>query len=511
MRQFEQKVLFGGIGTINASRSPMLVGEGDIIDGDNLTYERDTWEKFGGAQKINTTAITGNPSITGYHEFESDAGVKELVVSTSAGNLHTIGTGGIVKTIATGIGATRVGVFAEGSTGGNKRLFFVNGNTPMLMYDGGASAVAIGNPALDWASKPPTWVVSHNGRLWAGNDTHFLYGSKLNTHDDFINTGAVFFSCYPGEGSGLVGAISKWRRLFLFKYPLGVYYLDDTNADFNNWTTQRHGRNVGSFGHRSILEAVDDVLFASPEGYIHALSAVQEYGDVKTSAILPVELGNIIRDEVDKSRPRQVQSIYHSTKRKAIWCFTRNGSSVNNFTVGLDFHNPGSVQAFLCRRDIGEALGLYTDPSTKKQYVVYGDNNGFIWRVETETFDKDGQPYSAYYETDDVEFYGRGNRRANFKELEVEFDQSGVWNLSVDVIVDGNLRETLSLSLQGAGAVLGAFVLGTDVLGLQSLQNVKGRLHGDGRRMRLKGYNNAVNESFRIVSHTIKYLPGNEK
>lgn len=187
------------------------------------------------------------------------------------------------------------------------------------------------------------------------------------------------------------------------------------------------------------------------------------------------------------------------------------GGAVNTFTVGLDFHNPSSVQAFLSRRDTGEALGIYTDPTTQKQYVAYGDDNGFLWRTETETFDKDGQAYSSYYETDDVEFYGRGNRRANFKELEVEFDQSGVWNLSVDVIVDGNLRETLNLSLQGAGAVLGAFILGTDVLGLQSLQNVKARLHGDGRRMRLKGYNNAVGESFRIVSHTIKHSPGNDR
>lgn len=511
MREFLTRMLPGGLGGLNSSGSPRLILDTDLVDMDNLSYFNDTWAKSGGADKINTTALAGGVTITGYHEWAVTPGTVELVASTSDGKLVTIGPGGIVKTLKTGIGTNRVGVFAEGSTTGTRQLFFANGSTNLLVYEGGASAVVVGAPAADWATTPPTWIVAHNGRLWAGNDSPRIYGSLLLHHADFTGTGNQTFNVYPGEGEGIVGAVSKWGRLFLFKYPLGIYYLDDSNADPDLWTTPRHGRNVGSIGHRSIVEAAEDVLFVSPDGYIHALSAVQEFGEVKSSAILPMQLSPFFKKNVDFSRARNVQSVYFGSKRKVYWCFTRKGSSVNDLIVGLDFHNPGAVQAFISRRDTCEAMGIYTDQTTKDQYPAAGDNAGFLWKLETDTYEKDGMPYNGFWETHDIPLFEGGQQNANLKELEVEFNVDGNWIVDVKVIVDGVYRETKTFSSQGNGAVLGAFVLGSDVLGLRTVQNLRGRLHGDGRRVRLSGENRRPGESFEIVSQTIKFLPGNTR
>lgn len=510
MRVFDKRTLYGGLGTLNVSRSPLMVSEQDIVECNNLTYEHDNLEKAGGADKINTTAISGNPTIAAHHEFVSDAGVVEQVVYTTDGKLLVIDSSGISKTLATGIGTNRVGVFAEGSTGGNKRLFFVNGATIMLMYDGGASASAIANPPADWTTTKPTWIVTHEGRMWAGCDNHFIYGSVLNTHDDFINTGTVFFNVYPGEGRGVVGAASIWARLFLFKYKKGIYYLDDSDADFKNWDVKRHSRNVGSLGHRSIVEVDNDILFASPQGFIHALSTIQEFSDVETSAILPIQMGPLIRDNVDFTRGRFAQSMYHATKKKVMWGFTKKGSTVNNFIVGFDFH-AGIAQGFSSIRDICETLSEYTDPGTELSVPVAGDDNGFLWKLDTLTFDKDGVAYEGLFKTDDIDLYPNGERRGNLKELEIVFDQVGDWNVTIDVIVDGIYRESKIFSLRGVGAVLGSFTLGQDKLGIVTFQNNRGRLHGDGRRVRLMGKNVALGETFRIVSKTVKYTPGNDK
>lgn len=510
MRGYDSKTIYGGVGTLNASRSPMLLNEMDLVDVDNVTYERDTWEKVGGADKINGVSV-GGTRITGQHEWIDDSGNVEVIVSTADGRLLVIDDSGIVKTLATGLGSNRVGVFSEGSVALQRRLFFVNGSSPMRVYDGGATADPIGEPAADWTAKPPTWLALHEGRMFVGNDTDFIYASVLNEHDDYTSAGSAFFNVYPGEGHGVVGAISKWTRLFLFKFPLGVYYLDDADPDFVNWRVRRHGRNVGCVGHRSIVEAIDDVLFVSPQGYFHALSAVQEFGDVMTSAILPLELGPFMRDNIDFTRARQIQSYHYATKRKVYWAFTRRGFDVNNIIVGLDFHNPNKVQGFVSRRDICESLGPFTDQQSNLEHPAAGDDNGFLWKLETATYDKDGVAYTGQWETDDIALYPDGMRRANLRELEIVFDQVGNWNVNMDVIVDGAIREALTFSLQGAGAVLGSFILGQDVLGILALQNTRARLHGDGRRVKLRGHNGLLGESFRIVSQRITYLPGTDR
>jgi hypothetical protein len=256
---------------------------------------------------------------------------------------------------------------------------------------------------------------------------------------------------------------------------------------------------------------MDDVLFLSPDTYFHALSAVNEFGDAKSSAILPNELGTYIRENVNTARLDRVQNCFYPQKRKILFGFSGTGSSVNNLIVGIDAHKLTAMQGFKSSRDECEALCVRRDPDTKVAKPLAGTSTGFVYKLDQEARNKDDAGYSSGFLTRNMELFEGGKRNANLKELEVEFVAAGNWTLNVDVYRDGDFSETVTFLMQGIGAVLGSFILDTDVLGVSAVQNTRARLHGDCRRVQYQGYNNSVNENYSIAAFTTKVTAGNEK
>ncbi len=500
-----------GLGSLNRSRSPVQVLNGDLVDMESLTFEHDTWRKDGGAKKINTTEISSTPKVIMLHDFVADDGTQELVAATSDGKFITVGTGGIVKTLSTGHGTNKMTVAAEGSSGGTKGLYLVNGNIDMHVYTGGASSAVISDKVADWTTDKPEWMFQHESRMWVGGKKHTAYGSVADTMQDFVNTGKQTFTIYPGEGEKLVGGISWNGRAYFFKYPRGIYYLDDSDNDTAKWKMKRMSRYVGAAGPGCIVEAANEVFFLSPDGYIHALSAVQEFGDAKASAILPNEMGTFLREELEFTLLNRTQSTFYATKRKVMFAATLLGDTDNKLIFGVDLHRFDAVQGFKSTRDVCTALSVRRDPTTKIEAPVIGDDVGFVRQWDTVARNVDGAGYSSSFTTRDVELFPNGTRRGNLRELEIEFAQSGNWKVDVDVIRDGVFSEKVSFTQSGAGATLGSFVLGTDVLGTDVLLNSRKTIKGDARRVKLEGSNDTADEDFSIASETLKYTPGNDR
>ena len=502
-----------GKGTLNASRSPSEVKNEDLVSMDALTVEHDTWQKEGGAAKFNTTQIAGAPKVSFLWDFMSGASVQELVVGTSDGKYLTVTTSGIDKTLASGLGTGKFITGAEGSnTAGTKGLFLMNGFDQMKIYTGGATAVDIANPAADWvATLKPRWAFLHNNRMYAGGRSHRVYASLLEKHDDYLNTGALTFNVYPGEGEYLVGGTSWRGRAYFFKYPQGIYYLDDSSADTTQWQMKRLSFFVGAAGEGCYQQAADEVVFISPDNYIHALSAVNEFGDAMSSAILPTALGTYLRENVNLARLDRVTHCFYASKRKIMFGLSAVGSDVNNLIIGLDAHRIGDTVAFKTSRDECEALCIYRDPNTKVAKPLAGNATGYIYKLDQEARNKDGTGYTSGFLMRNMELFQGGQHNANLKELELEFVQGGNWFLNIDVYQNGSFVETLFFSLQGLGAVLGSFVLDADVLGTVVVQNRRARLHGDCRRVQYQGYNNTADESYSIAGITTKLTQGNDR
>jgi len=360
----------------------------------------------------------------------------------------------------------------------------------------------------------PIWGFQHGGRMFAGGSSdhpHDVYTSKLNLHQDFKNSGALYFPVYPGEGDLIVGGISFRQKAYVFKYPKGIYVLDDSSVDTAEWGWKRVSRYVGAVGPGSIVEADDEVYFVSPDGYIHALSSVQEQGDVRSSAIKPMELGAYIRQNTDFSKLGtaafstwsqypQPQSVYYATKKKVLFAFSAKpnvtsaqGFPVNKVLISLDLHRSDAqagirdVQVGVSTRDECESLAIYRDPSTGEPVLLAGASNGFIYKLDQTARSKDSAGYMGSFTTKEFYPYG-GEQNANMKELEVTFAPGSSNNsIVIKVYQNGTLAKTKTL---------------TD-------SNRWMRLTGDCLKFYIVGENNTLNSSFSVSKITVRYTPGN--
>lgn len=368
--------------------------------------------------------------------------------------------------------------------------------------------------AVDWLQDlSPSWGFMHRGRMivGGGGDLHRVYTSVLNNHNDFLNSGALTFLVYPGEGSAIVGGISWREKAYLFKYPRGIYVLDDASTDTADWGFKRVSKYVGGISHASIVEADDEVYFPSSDGYIHALSAVQESGDVRSSAVMPLHIGPYLRDSTDFSRlpihPSgsfyfypATQGVYYPEKRQVVFGFVANpntigpsGLPVNALRVTLDLHRSSAREGIsdaaytVSGRDKCETLTIYIEPTTGRKIILAGDQLGFIFKLDQAARSKDGLGYLASFQTKDFYPYG-SEQNANLRELEVVFAPTSSNNtITMKVYRDGVLSDTKTLT--DSDRVM--------------------RLHGDCRRFHVTGENSTVDESFSVSQLIVRYRPGN--
>jgi len=481
----------------------------DLLHAQNLTFEDDTWQKEPGAAKLNTTAISGTPAVVGLHYFES---VPAVVAATSDGKIITVVTGGIGTTLKTGLGSNKLTVFVEvlGAASTQKVVSF-NGYDQPQVWDGVAANTSnLATPPTDWTGtdQPPAGVM-HHGRLfaWLG---HNIYYSTVTDHEDFTSAGSGVLRVYPGEGEKIVAAVSFAGRLFIFKSPYGIYWLDDSDYGTPaNWFIKKLSSVIGMAGPLGLAMVDTDVLFLGSDALIHQLTTVQEFGDVRASSVLHEKLGGYLRSTIKMSRLDRANAYYHSLKREWSLNFTSSGSSVNDRRLTVDVHNPESPRCRWSDRDVAEAACMYSVSGLR--IPIIGDDSGVVWKLDQETRSKEGAAYIARFETGEIPLFEGGARRGNLKEIELIFKPTGVHNLSLEIFKDGVLAETILVDMGSIGAALGSFILDTDILGTGGVLNRIKKLSGDARRIKLAGYNGGVGQNFSLSEILIHFTKGSRR
>lgn len=505
-----------GQGGLNYSQAISDYPTEDLRYCDNITYEDDTWQKDGGATKINTTVITDAPTIMGLWDFWPAAATQKRIAATSDGKIVSFGTGGIVSTLVDSLGTNKQTVFCESLGASNTRkLFAFNGyNTPQVTSDG-ITAAGMATPDTDWATtNQPTAAVAHNGRLWVwgnANYPHTIYYSVLADHEDFTGSGSGSLSCYPGEGEKIVAGFSFAGRLYFWKFPRGIYWIDDSSTTASEWQMKRLTRSVGMAGPLGLAQIDNDIVFVSPEGLVHSLSTVQEYGDAKASAIFPEKISGFIRERINIDYLDKAIAVYYPSKREWHLAHTGEGYAYNNQRLILDLHDLTNPRYRFSLRDVCTAMSLVRDSNGLDRPMV-GDNAGFVRILDGSNKNKDNAGYTARFETADIELLPKGSKRANLQYVEAIFRPEGDHDLSLETYLDGDYSETVQLNMGSAsGGALGSFVLGTDTLGGGNVLNTRKRIAGDCRRIRFVGYNSGVNQNFSISSILVGYTVGNER
>jgi hypothetical protein len=489
-----------------------------LIVAENLTYEGGTVQKEGGASKYNSTAVSGAPQILGGHDWWPSSVVQRMVVATSAGLiLKDSGTGTFPVTLASGISFSgdRRPVFVEGgkeAAANNRKLFcFIEGNATRVLSADGATMSALATPPADWTgTNHPSFGLIHDDKLWAGgnaNDAHRLYYSDSTDHEAFTGGTSGSLSIYPGEGEKLVGAIS-WRGLLVaFKFPIGIYLVDTTDADAANWIVKRLSNVLGAIRPPHAVD--DDVAFIDQSGYLRSLVATNAFGDASSRNLSVFQnIDKFIRTTLNLATSNRWCMQYYALKSELhIGCETIGNLGYNNARFVVDLSRPGSLLFRFSPRD--NAISMWMRRSGLDQQLMMGDDVGFVWRLDTEARTKDSAGYTSRFQTphNDLSYLDPAltTRRKNFRWLEIVNEPTGACSLAITVMIDGQDAGVYTFDIGTDVSVLGAFILGTSKLSNAFLSNTRKVITGSGRRISIRGENSAADENFSISKMFIHF------
>ncbi len=323
------------------------------------------------------------------------------------------------------------------------------------------------------------------------------------------------FSVFPGEGDGLLTAYVYRGVLFLFKKPFGVYIIDGTDPNTANWTVTKFSDSFGVASPHAILQILGDLVAANSNGSFTSLQASQKFGDFDAGDVLQnAKVEEYIRNELNFAGLPYSQALYYPEKKIAMFTGQSLTTLSRDRILAIDVarDNP---RIYLINKDQPNCLALRKD-SQGISRPMYGTDGGFVYLMDQLTYNVAGTPYLGEFQTAytdfgqvDASFAGK-NKIFDF--LEVNYVPTGNNDFSVDVHVDGELRQTLSFT-QTLGVELDTFILDIDTLAGEPIgnRNRKPLLSCTGNKISFRFYNNDSNESFQIERFIVSFRASDEQ
>jgi len=280
---------------------------------------------------------------------------------------------------------------------------------------------------------------------------------------------SINFRIASNVGQRLWGAAQYQGVLFLWKYPQGLFYIDDTPDDRLKWTYRIRSMAVGCApSPYAALPTDDDVIFCDAQGHFHLLSAVATLGGTRDSDITrAMGLHTWTIQTVDVTQLRSLTSVY-DPQTKTAWFGLRslsapaNDPGDNDLVIRWDFSlvpQGGPVRMTTARLWKPNALCLKRHGYTGMASVVISewDNSWFVQpgtygrRTNYDSVAATDAPVGVPTHVDLPELdYGDSApparpRRKAFRALELIAQQTSNDNHPVSVVlnVDGVYRQTL--------------------------------------------------------------------
>ena len=496
---------------LTGTSNPTEVAPGYLSEARNCSLAEGNIQKEGGADKYNATAITGGPTILGGWQHHTNSLAQRMVIAASDGKLYKdSGSGTFSVTLKSGLSGSMRPFFMEGgkeeAASDRKTFIFTGTNVVQVFADDDATTTDIATPPADWSgANQPTFGLIHNFRLLAGgnsNDPHRIYYSTTGDQEDFTSSGAGSVSVYPGEGEGLVGGISFNNYAIVFKRPKGIYAIDMRSATAANWTVQRLSSAIGLASPWAVVQTDTDVIFIDCTAGIQSLTNSLSNADVEGRNIGQQSfIEPAFRAQVNYSRLNNVRGVYYVAKREVHFAFTSASNTINDRRLVLDLFRPDKIRYRISDRDICEALWMKQD-SDEIPRPFAGDDDGFVWQLDTDTYTKDSVAYITTITTVPTNFSyidpSLATRIKNGQFLELVYEPLFPTTVDVTVTWDNRLTQNLTFTLDSSGATLGEFLIDTDALGASGFTSQVKRLTGSGKYASVSFSNNTDTGTFSI-------------
>jgi hypothetical protein len=502
---------------------PGEVPRGALIRATNISYETGLVTKASGSLRYNTQVLPAG--IVALFDWWPNSISQRLIAACTDGKIYRdIGDrlfSGAVA-ITTGLGAiTPKSLFVEGGreTGlRSKKLFFYTGLNQLKVLDDDESEFAnVALPAADWVTPNfPTFGFVHRNRLWSFMNQR-AYASDTANHENNTSNNLTM-SIFPGEGGNLIGGHVFKGRAFVYKEGGFVYYLDDESTDSDDWNWRKLSSNFGLASSHAVIEVANDMLGVNESGSPISYNAVNALGDIESADVLRLlQIEEYFRNSVSLNGIDVLHSVYYEAKKQAFFTYRSGYRANNNLLLHLDF-NKERPRAALWSKDAADCLTLRKDLN-RIQRPIYGSADGYVYLMDREDRLVGGSAYSGEFKIGHTDFRFLDERLAHknklFDYLAVEFLPQGMWNLEVDVYIDGSFSETINFPMDVRDDGLGSFTLGGasegDALGRTETQTIQKPLHGSGRRISFVCRNSAANQNFALASLTVGFRPSAEQ
>ena len=493
-----------------------------LVKAENVVYEvTGAVRKVGGAARLNSTVITGAPSVLGMFDFWV-AGVagsftQFFVATTSDSKVYNFGTGGTASDItgAATIGANAIPVFVQAR---DLLIFWWSDASTPLAWTGTGNVASLGG-------SPPAarCATFHLNRIWAAgtnaNPSRLFYSSSVSA-EDWTGTDTGSFDIEPQDGDRIVGLMSYKRKLFIFKGPNkgSIHVLSGTaptGADAFSRTVLMRGLALQS--PNSLVEVGDDVLFMSQYG-IHSLVATDRFADFQESLATRFLMG-YFRDSLNRNRLNAVWGVNYASKGMVIWTMTPISATVNNQAFGLSYirRSEEGIKPFVWNRTC-QSAAIRINPATNLKELVFGSNNGFILRedlvdrnIETSTaYTMRIQTPQLVLGKQDALGSQRFDQPVTLHRLYLRTRPTGNYNITVALQRDNATPENYTFNQGTAGFLLDVDSLDTGVLGGGNLQVGVADLVGECRSVSLDITQGGLNQDANIYEMALEFTPISE-
>jgi hypothetical protein len=351
-------------------------------------------------------------------------------------------------------------------------MIFNGQDAPVFLSDDGTTLTAVTVPAgPDWsgtsasslaAQLQPLNGILHQGRVWAfGNKNfpHQVYTSAPGDHSDFSAsaTDEFLYAIESSIGDRLFCAAVYQGILLFWKYPRGIFWLDDTDPDNQAWKIRPKSHGLGCAPSTyAVLPLDDDVMFLSADGGFHLLSSVNSLSGTTVSSLsAKMRIDAWLRDNLNLTRLSQTVSVWYAHKHLAIWGVPKVGSTTNDLVLYFDFADvgEGGVPKFsYSYRDAPGALAMRSGTDFIERPIMGEGGKIYTLDQTTKTKDSIGDTYSA--RTPHIDFRevdpDLAARRKQFDWLEYVFHDDSTGDLTVVVTVDGTTVATLTYDAETA-------------------------------------------------------------
>lgn len=511
-----------GVGGLNTDDPQNRVPSTALIRAINLQYYNGVLEKEAGSTRFNSSVLPSG--VVGLLDWWPDPLTQRLIAVCRNGRIYRFRLGALPYTEVTPsdtspntIVCDEQMVFVPGGnevTANPRKIFIFSQSIPQVISGDGVTRHKMSAPALDWTGmNQPSGGVVHRRRLVAfmGHNTYF---SSSTDHEDFTSVNSATIPCYSGEAEKIIALVVYKGALFAVKFPFGIYQLIDTDPDFTNWYYGKIDGELGASSPHSIAAIINDVLIANASGSISSVTSTLNFGNLKTGEVLYLLRNeNFMREETSQQGLSKRHAIYYSDKKRFIASYQSASGFTNDLLLNIDFNDAALPKVSWSTKDQANCLALRKDYLGVRR-PIYGSEDGYIYLMDQKDRLVGSSAYSFEFQTPhlDLGFLNPtiADQNKNFQFLELDYEPTGDFSLSIDCYVDGRLMKTLEFNLSGTSN-LDTLKLDVDNLDIETIVQKRLPLNLSGRRISFLGRQAGSNQNVQVAGLNLYFTLGGQQ